>query len=371
MLLRRKLSFALFIAAILFLMLASQSINKRHFLPVSLTLPTIWATGASRDSVVGLTEAPADLTNDDAEATPPPSMNQPKTKEEPKITSKQRSCGCSKTCISDLGTSSWFTQRYNPKMQPIIRKNGNNFDPNSLKWWLGLQHSGNGQNLEDVLSKLFQVISPPTMDFSPLPTVCRKCAVVGNSGNLRLHEYGSQIDSHSYVMRMNKAVTRGFEKHVGNRTTHHLIYPESAVDIEPGVNLVLLPFKVRDLEWLTSAFSTGEIKMTYMRVKDRLVADTDKVMVLNPTFFKYVHDHWNENHGRYPSTGMLAIIFALHICDEVSVFGYGANEQGHWHHYWENNRDAGAFRKTGVHSGDFEAQVIQQLNKEGKITLYL
>lgn len=60
---------------------------------------------------------------------------------------------------------------------------------------------------------------------------------------------------------MNKALTRGFEKDVGNRTTHHFMYPESAVDVDGGVSLVLLPFKLRDLEWLTSALSTGHIKM--------------------------------------------------------------------------------------------------------------
>lgn len=56
---------------------------------------------------------------------------------------------------------------------------------------------------------------------------------------------------------------------------------------------------------------------------------------------------------------------------KVSVFGYGADKQGNWHHYWEENRYAGAFRKTGVHSADFETEVIQQLAKEGKISLHL
>lgn len=61
--------------------------------------------------------------------------------------------------------------------------------------------------------------------------------------------------------RMNKAITKGFEKDVGNKTTHHFLYPESAVDVAPGVSLVLLPFKLRDLEWLASALSTGTVKM--------------------------------------------------------------------------------------------------------------
>lgn len=103
---------------------------------------------------------------------------------------------------------------------------------------------------------------------------------------------------------MNKAITKGFENDVGNRTTHHFLYPESAVDVAPGVSLVLLPFKLRDLEWLASALSTGTVKMynaqradswsagggtraasltsvcvfrTYMRVKERVEADKDKV----------------------------------------------------------------------------------------------
>lgn len=52
------------------------------------------------------------------------------------------------------------------------------------------------------------------------------------------------------------------------------------------------------------------------------------------------------------------------------MFGYGADKQGNWHHYWEKNKFAGAFKKTGVHSADFESQIIQHLANEGKITLY-
>lgn len=44
MLLRRKVCAAVIIAGILFLMLASQSIQKRNFLPLSIPLPVVWAT---------------------------------------------------------------------------------------------------------------------------------------------------------------------------------------------------------------------------------------------------------------------------------------------------------------------------------------
>ncbi|KAM9361364.1 ST3 beta-galactoside alpha-2,3-sialyltransferase 8 [Symphorus nematophorus] len=387
MLLRRKMCVAVVTAAILFLMLASQGIQRRHFLPLSLALPISRATPTSRgeDVVIAgveLTLPPSDLIRHLPKTQPPPTTTQPdeeddeeedEEEEEPSEESKYglRPCGCTESCVSDLQGSHWFSQRYDPKQQPVLRETNNNFDPEALRWWLGLQRSSNDQTLEEVMAEMFKVISPPTVDFRPLPSHCRSCAVVGNSGKLRQSGKGKVINSHDYVIRMNKAVTRGFEKDVGNRTTHHFLYPESAVDIEPGVSLVLLPFKLRDLEWLTSALSTGTVKMTYMRVKERVEADKDKVLVVNPVFFKYVNDRWTEHHGRYPSTGMLAIIFALHTCDKVSVFGYGADQQGNWHHYWEENRYAGAFRKTGVHSADFETQVIHQLAKEGKISLHL
>ncbi|KAG5836326.1 hypothetical protein ANANG_G00253390 [Anguilla anguilla] len=264
----------------------------------------------------------------------------------------------------------WFDHCLDPQQQPVLTAQNASLPPLTLKWWLGLQRSAGEPKTEEVIQKMFQVISSPLPDWKPQKTRCRKCAVVGNSGNLLGSKHGPLIDSHTSVIRMNKATTSGFEEDVGNRTTHHLIYPESAVDLRPGVHLVLLPFKLRDLQWVASALTTGEIKTTYMRVKERIQADKDKVIVVNPTFFKYTHDRWTERHGRYPSTGMLAIVFSLHVCDEVSVFGYGADHLGNWHHYWENNKLAGAFRRTGVHNGDFEMQVIEKLAAAGKIKLH-
>ncbi|XP_061840714.1 ST3 beta-galactoside alpha-2,3-sialyltransferase 8 [Nerophis lumbriciformis] len=365
MLPKRKLYVVVVIAAVLLLMLASQSIQKRHFLSLYLDTPPSLATSSGK-SFRRETAPP----NGVSATHVPPSA----ARHEVPIKNSEvvpRPCSCSQSCVSDLGASDWFSHRYDPQQQPFLQDSNMSLDPDALQWWLSLQRAGNDQSLQDVMSQMFKVISSPAGDFTLGPLRCRSCAVVGNSGNLQQSGHGKLIDSHGTVIRMNKAVTLSFERDVGNRTTHHFMYPESAVDVEGGVSLILLPFKLRDMEWLTSALSTGQIKMTYMRVKDRVKADKDKVMVVNPVFFKYVHDRWTERHGRYPSTGMLALIFALHTCDQVSVFGYGADKQGNWHHYWEENRYAGAFRKTGVHSADFETQVIEQLAKEGKISLHL
>lgn len=69
---------------------------------------------------------------------------------------------------------------------------------------------------------------------------------------------------------MNLAPTVGYEEDAGSRTTHHFMYPESAIDLRPGIHLVLLPFKLKDLQWLSSALSTGEIKV-YLKLFLKIV----------------------------------------------------------------------------------------------------
>lgn len=52
------------------------------------------------------------------------------------------------------------------------------------------------------------------------------------------------------------------------------------------------------------------------------------------------------------------------------MYGFGADSKGHWHHYWENNASAGAFRKTGVHDGDFEFNLTLTLASIEKISFF-
>ncbi|KAJ8358651.1 hypothetical protein SKAU_G00151760 [Synaphobranchus kaupii] len=294
---KRKLCLCTLLCGILLAMIATHTIQKGSLLPIAMAVlrpiaVTDAVTTQARTQMQPLPTTPARL--------------------------RGMACSCP-SCVADGGQSEWFDQRYDPQQQPVLTAQNTSLPPLTLKWWLALQRSSGDVKVEEVIQKMFQVISSPLLDGKPRRNECRTCAVVGNSGNLLGSKFGPLIDSHATVIRMNKAITSGFEGDVGNKTTHHLVYPESAVDLRPGVSLVLLPFKLRDLQWVASALSTGEIKMTYMRVKDRVQADKDKVMVVNPTFFKYTHDKWTEHHGRYPSTGMLAIIFSLHICDEVSI----------------------------------------------------
>ena len=52
------------------------------------------------------------------------------------------------------------------------------------------------------------------------------------------------------------------------------------------------------------------------------------------------------------------------------MFGFGADQFGNWHHYWEENHLGGAFRHTGVHDGDYEYNVTLLLADKHKIKLF-
>lgn len=64
------------------------------------------------------------------------------------------------------------------------------------------------------------------------------------------------------------------------------------------------------------------------------------------------------------------VVVLLLVPFQVSVFGFGADQYGNWHHYWEENHLAGAFRHTGVHDGDHEYNVTLLLADKHKIQMF-
>ncbi|TRY65703.1 hypothetical protein DNTS_005552, partial [Danionella cerebrum] len=256
-------------------------------------------------------------------------------------------CSCGQ-CVANLVYDTWFRQHYNPYIQPLLNKQNSKFSDGLYKWWQKLQ-SKSKVNYKTVVETVFGIF-PNEEEYSDAgPGRCRTCAVVGNSGNLKGSHYG------------------GFEQDVGFKTTHRIMYPESAVDVDNMTHLVLIPFKTLDLQWLISVFTTQHIDRTYVPVKSAIRANRDKVMILHPGFLKYVQERWLQRNGRYPSTGFITMIFALHICDQVSVFGFGADKNGNWHHYFEHNNH---HRNAGNHGGSYEYFIALKLHEKKGIHLY-
>ncbi|KAG9281343.1 CMP-N-acetylneuraminate-beta-galactosamide-alpha-2,3-sialyltransferase 1-like [Astyanax mexicanus] len=276
-------------------------------------------------------------------------------------------CGCIR-CLTGDKEDPWFTQRYNSRVPKLLSSQNSNLSTNTSRWWQGLQPGYTKVNYSAVVENLF-VMFPDEDHYSDSgPHRCRLCALVGNSGNLEGSHYGPLIDAHDFVIRMNTSPTKGYEKDVGSKTTHRAIYPESAIDMDNSTHLILVPFKALDLQWLISIFTTKHIKRTYRPIKSTIQANMDKVMILHPEFIIYVYENWLQKQGKYPSTGFLMLVFSLHICDQVNVFGFGAREDGRWHHYFD--KKYAVFHNTPEHKGSVEYNITLTLHQKNKIHLY-
>uniref|UniRef100_A0A673AL78 CMP-N-acetylneuraminate-beta-galactosamide-alpha-2,3-sialyltransferase 1 n=1 Tax=Sphaeramia orbicularis TaxID=375764 RepID=A0A673AL78_9TELE len=260
----------------------------------------------------------------------------------------------------------WFVTHFNRSVKPFLsRKNSLSVD--NFNWWKKLQWDPHDYTYyKATIDRLFQLFpSPPD---EPSSGRYRTCSVVGNSGNLKGTHYGPLIDSQDLVIRINRGQTRGFEEDVGTRTTHRIMYPESATDLDSTTHLVLFPFKINDIQWIIKATTTGYFGRSYAPVKRNIQVNKDLVLVVNPAFMRYTHERGLEKKGRYPSTGFMTVVLAIHICEEVHVFGFGADSDGNWSHYWEELRNKNL--RTGPHPGSHEYNVILQLAQKQKLKFY-
>ncbi|XP_051251501.1 CMP-N-acetylneuraminate-beta-galactosamide-alpha-2,3-sialyltransferase 1-like isoform X4 [Dicentrarchus labrax] len=251
----------------------------------------------------------------------------------------------------------------NSSPTPFLSRNYTSSEDDFI-WWKHIQNERrNFDSYKTTVDRLFQIFPPIPDVVGPSPDRCRTCAVVGNSGNLKGSHYGPLIDSHDIIIRMNHGRTKGYEADVGNKTTHHVMYPESAINLDNTTHLVLFPFKIDDLLWLLKSFDPGENSANKARR-----ANKDLVMILNPAFMKYVHEMWLGKKGNYPSTGFLTLALSTQMCDEVNVFGFGADRDGNWNHYFEILKNKQL--RTGPHAGMHEHEVILKLKEQQKIGVF-
>ncbi|XP_035678997.1 CMP-N-acetylneuraminate-beta-galactosamide-alpha-2,3-sialyltransferase 2-like [Branchiostoma floridae] len=280
------------------------------------------------------------------------------------------------TCkrIWQKGRSSWFDSRFDDNIRPVWSRANIELPADARTWWMNLVAQRSNQRIKDedpapLLTALFDIGAPDVDPWASRNlTGCLRCAVVGNSGNLRQSNYGEEIDGYDLILRLNGAPTKGWEKDVGHRTTHHFMYPESSIDLPDDVSFVLVNFKPLDVKWMKTAVTDGSITRTWTSVKSRIQTNKSKILVYNPAFFKYVYDKWTERQGLWPSTGTLVVMFAVHVCDEVDVYGYGADIHGKWNHYWTTTYMG---QSIGIHNTTYEHLLLQKLQSEGIVQIHL
>ncbi|KAK1328483.1 hypothetical protein QTO34_012056 [Cnephaeus nilssonii] len=181
---------------------------------------------------------------------------------------------------------------------------------------------------------------------------CCRCVVVGNGHRLRNSSLGEVIDKYDMVIRLNNAPVAGYEGDVGSKTTMRLFYPESAhfnpkVENNPDTLLVLVAFKAMDFHWIETILSDKKRVRKGFWKQPPLIWDVNpkQIRILNPFFMEIAAERLLSlpmqqlrKIKQKPTTGLLAITLALHLCDVVHIAGFGypdAHNRKQTIHYYE------------------------------------
>lgn len=138
----------------------------------------------------------------------------------------------------------------------------------------------------------------------------RSCAVISSSPAILNSSFGHQIDQHDLVLRFNNAITKGFEKDVGSKTT--LRFTNKLTEgFREGQEAIVAFF------CSTKPCKGGKNNLRRLGSK--------KVHALHPDFIDNVNSPWFRKQGHVPTSGFLGVMLLLHVCSEVHLYGFSVN----------------------------------------------
>ncbi|XP_070595945.1 alpha-N-acetylgalactosaminide alpha-2,6-sialyltransferase 1 isoform X2 [Erythrolamprus reginae] len=226
---------------------------------------------------------------------------------------------------------------------------------------------------------------------------CITCAVVGNGGILNNSRMGKEIDSHDYVFRVSGAVIKGYEEDVGTRTSFYGFTAYSLVTsimilgnrgfkkIPAGKEIKYLHFLegARDYEWLKALLLNINVRKGFLdyygpRPRDKFDNfNLDQYFVIHPDFLRYTKNRFLKSKSLEkpywriyrPTTGAFLLLTALHLCDQVSAYGFiTEGYQNYSDHYFDKERKRLIFYTN--HDFDLERKVWKQLHDANIMKLY-
>uniref|UniRef100_A0A8B9KBE3 alpha-N-acetylgalactosaminide alpha-2,6-sialyltransferase n=1 Tax=Astyanax mexicanus TaxID=7994 RepID=A0A8B9KBE3_ASTMX len=215
----------------------------------------------------------------------------------------------------------------------------------NLSEWNRLSHFNNpfGFMEYNYTGDAVDLIQKPNItQLLPLPAneSCIRCAVVANGGILNGSKMGKEIDSHTYVFRMNGAVIEGHEEDVGNRTS----------------------------VYVHTSFSLIASLIAYRKYGFKNVPNDE----VSASFCLFMTS--KQQNGTYwamyrPTNGAFTLFLALHVCDIVDAYGFiTENHKSFSNYYYENKKTEVVFFIN--HDYNLEIKLWKKLHDDKLIRLY-
>lgn len=180
------------------------------------------------------------------------------------------------------------------------------------------------------------------------------CAIIGNSDSILEKKYGSLINNHDTVVRLNNAKVQKYKKNVGNKTDFRFVNNVLAKD-------------VLDKGWIDEVqnsrliFNISE-KHEKVEVTKRAVNKNQIYFLseaLNREFEKFKVSHGIQKKFLL-STGIQSILFFNIFSDSMSLFGFDFYMSDNFSHYWENEESD--FQNNITHDWKREKSIVDRLS---------
>ncbi|XP_033639208.1 CMP-N-acetylneuraminate-beta-galactosamide-alpha-2,3-sialyltransferase 1-like [Asterias rubens] len=286
---------------------------------------------------------------------------------------------CPKTVTSLTRYSRWFRDRFQSNVKIFLEK----ADILSYRNYYRLLHyrlpfGFNNANK----TKLRAITKHSLFNDNPLTTSknrnkCTTCAVIGCGGILNGSKAGPEIDNHDFVFRLNHAKSSGdFGDDVGHKTSFYTFFPESMhiPEVEDkDATYFFSMFKTYDMDYVINILNdknppTYRSRGRRYRLRKPDI-DPQKLKIIHPDFFRYVFTKYLDGKSERPTTGAIVVFLALHLCDEVTIYGFGYDSRFTLH-YYDKEFMTHTDRSTALHDVDNERELWLKLHDEGIIRLF-
>ncbi|KAM9286504.1 lactosylceramide alpha-2,3-sialyltransferase [Cariama cristata] len=272
-----------------------------------------------------------------------------------------------------------FAEKYSMDISPFVRKNINE-DEALFKY----EPPFGFHKFLDKLKNLLELLPEHDLPEDLKSKHCKRCVVVGSGGILHGSELGHLLNQFDIVIRLNDAPVQGYTDHVGNKTTIRMTYPEGAPlsehEYPPASLFVAVLFKSVDFNWLQAILKNETLPLWvrlffWKEVAEKIPFTSKQFRILNPVIIKETALDilqfpeprskfwgWDKN---VPTIGVTAVVLATHLCDEVSLagFGYDLDQPSTPLHYY-NNLCMAAMNGQTMHNVTSETKFLQKLIKE-------